>query len=168
MISLCLSLSLSLTSPRSSSSNPLSFLPNLKPTLLTIYHHHHHRNKNLKQAIIIITYNQSPISSFPFFFFNIPYLLKYETLTFSYFLYLLQRSARNLTCRAELSQDVPFAFAIGSCILNSLVFPVPSSPHDDDDGNSLIDSTDARLAVMGIISFIPYFNWLVIFFEFYF
>ncbi|KAM7525938.1 hypothetical protein LguiA_015840 [Lonicera macranthoides] len=73
---------------------------------------------------------------------------------------LKQRSARNLTCRAELSQDAPFAVAIGSCILNSLVFPVPSAPHDDDDVNSLIDSSDARLAVMGIISFIPFFNWL--------
>ncbi|XP_052208808.1 uncharacterized protein LOC127812459 isoform X2 [Diospyros lotus] len=68
-----------------------------------------------------------------------------------------------LLCRAEFSQDAPLAVAIGACILNSLVFPIPSGPDDGDDqeqGGSVIDSTDARFAVMGIISFIPYFNWL--------
>ncbi|KAF9602258.1 hypothetical protein IFM89_026343 [Coptis chinensis] len=55
-------------------------------------------------------------------------------------------------------QDAPFAIAIGTCVLNSLVFPLPKSGNDDDD--SPMDSTDARFAVMGIISFIPYFNWL--------
>ncbi|KAF9601791.1 hypothetical protein IFM89_022959 [Coptis chinensis] len=61
-------------------------------------------------------------------------------------------------CRAELMQDAPFAIAIGTCVLNSLFFPLPKSGNDDDD--SPMDSTDARFAVMGIISFIPYFNWL--------
>ncbi|KAM1322051.1 hypothetical protein ACFX2F_015063 [Malus domestica] len=62
-------------------------------------------------------------------------------------------------CRAEFSNDAPFAAAIGACMLSSLVLPV-STPDDDDSGGSLMDSTDARFAVMGIVSFIPYFNWL--------
>lgn len=64
-------------------------------------------------------------------------------------------------CRAELSHDAPFAAAIGACVLNSLIFSIPSGGADDEDGGGAIDSTDARFAVMGIISFIPYFNWLV-------
>nr|XP_028952489.1 uncharacterized protein LOC103404914 [Malus domestica] len=32
--------------------------------------------------------------------------------------------------------------------------------NDDAEGGSAMDSTDARFAVMGVISFIPYFNWL--------
>ncbi|XP_077248485.1 zinc finger matrin-type protein [Tasmannia lanceolata] len=66
-------------------------------------------------------------------------------------------------CRAELSHDAPFAFAIGACVLNSLIFPISSGSDDDNGGSSggsAFDSTDARFAVMGIISFIPYFNWL--------
>lgn len=46
-------------------------------------------------------------------------------------------------------------------MLTSLVLPLPvSSLRDDVDNDSPIDSTDTRFAVMGIISFIPYFNWL--------
>ncbi|XP_019160627.1 PREDICTED: uncharacterized protein LOC109157164 [Ipomoea nil] len=62
-------------------------------------------------------------------------------------------------CRAELANDAPIAVAIGACILNSLVFPVTPSP-DEEETDSVIDSADARFAVMGIISFIPYFNWM--------
>ncbi|KAJ4955086.1 hypothetical protein NE237_011869 [Protea cynaroides] len=69
------------------------------------------------------------------------------------------RRIRDSKCRADFSQDAPFAVAIGACVLNSLIFPVSSVPQDED-GNSAINSTDARFAVMGIISFIPYFNWL--------
>ncbi|KAL4187537.1 hypothetical protein AMTRI_Chr09g19510 [Amborella trichopoda] len=61
-------------------------------------------------------------------------------------------------CRAELSQDAPFALAIEACILNSLIFPVPKSePNEQGSG---LDSSDTRFAAMGIISFIPYFNWM--------
>ncbi|XP_027181155.1 uncharacterized protein LOC113779675 [Coffea eugenioides] len=77
---------------------------------------------------------------------------------------LLTRKVRNGKCRAEFSADTPIGVAIGACILNSLAFPIPSSPEDDDEGDSVIDSADARFAVMGIISFIPYFNWLSWFF----
>lgn len=70
-----------------------------------------------------------------------------------------RRINRDGRCRAEFSPEAPIAFAIGACILNSLVFPVPTSP-DDHEGESLIDSADARFAVMGIVSFIPYFNWM--------
>lgn len=56
------------------------------------------------------------------------------------------------------------AVAIGACILNSLIFPVAPSP-EDVEAESLIDSADARFAVMGIISFIPYFNWMVLIFK---
>ncbi|KAK9093852.1 hypothetical protein Scep_025321 [Stephania cephalantha] len=70
-----------------------------------------------------------------------------------------RRRRGSLGCRAELAQDAPFAAAIGACVLNSLIFPVAGGGGDED-GDSVMDSTDARFAVMGIISFIPYFNWL--------
>ncbi|XP_022958724.1 uncharacterized protein LOC111459865 isoform X1 [Cucurbita moschata] len=70
-----------------------------------------------------------------------------------------RRTTRNGICRAELGNDAPFAIAIGACILSSLVLP-PAGGGSDDDSDAVMDSTDARLAVMGIISFIPYFNWL--------
>ncbi|KAL2349406.1 hypothetical protein Fmac_003406 [Flemingia macrophylla] len=59
--------------------------------------------------------------------------------------------------RALFSDDAPFAAAIGASMFTSLLFPVPASSEDDD---SAVTTTDARLAVMGILSFIPYFNWL--------
>ncbi|XP_058085060.1 uncharacterized protein LOC131232676 [Magnolia sinica] len=71
-----------------------------------------------------------------------------------------ERNNRIRRCRAELSQDAPFALAIGACVLNSLIFPIPRGPDEPVDGGSAIDSTDTRFAVMGIVSFIPYFNWL--------
>ncbi|XP_076915688.1 uncharacterized protein LOC143575127 [Bidens hawaiensis] len=49
---------------------------------------------------------------------------------------------------------------MGACVLNSMVFPLPMGPNDDEESSSVIDSADARFAVMGIISFIPYFNWM--------
>ncbi|KAK1258097.1 hypothetical protein QJS04_geneDACA012314 [Acorus gramineus] len=64
-------------------------------------------------------------------------------------------------CKAELAQDAPFAAAIGACILNSLVFPAPDGPDDEAESGGAVDATDARFVVMGVISFIPYFNWLV-------
>lgn len=70
-------------------------------------------------------------------------------------------------CKAVLSQDAPFAIAIGACILSSLVFQTTPTKQDDDDDDDqdsdspVIDADDTRFAVMGIISFIPYFNWLV-------
>lgn len=69
---------------------------------------------------------------------------------------------RDGKCRAEFSADAPVAVAIGACILNSLIFPVTPLP-EDLEAESLIDSADTRFAVMGIISFIPYFNWMVIY-----
>ncbi|XP_076900891.1 uncharacterized protein LOC143555166 [Bidens hawaiensis] len=66
---------------------------------------------------------------------------------------------RNRSCRAVLLHDAPFAGAIGACILNSLIFP-PEVRTDDEDSESMIDPADARFSVMGIISFIPYFNWM--------
>ncbi|KAK8939005.1 hypothetical protein KSP39_PZI011645 [Platanthera zijinensis] len=62
--------------------------------------------------------------------------------------------------RAELVHDAPFAAAIGACVLTSLVSPILSTGGEDEDGGGAIDSTDARFAVMAIIGFIPYFNWL--------
>ncbi|KAJ9549673.1 hypothetical protein OSB04_022216 [Centaurea solstitialis] len=71
-----------------------------------------------------------------------------------------QRITRKGRCRAALAHEAPFVVAIGACVLNSLAFPLPVGPHDEEDGDSVIDSADARFAVMGIISFIPYFNWM--------
>ncbi|KAL4570604.1 hypothetical protein LXL04_026262 [Taraxacum kok-saghyz] len=73
---------------------------------------------------------------------------------------LQNRRIRNGRCRAELMHnDAPFLVAIGSSVLNSLVFPLPGGPIEED-GDSMIDSAGARFAVMGIISFIPYLNWM--------
>ncbi|KAI9083227.1 hypothetical protein K1719_034759 [Acacia pycnantha] len=69
------------------------------------------------------------------------------------------RLGKHTTCRAHLVDDGPFAVAIGACMLTSLVFPVSDGRHEED-GDSAIDGTDTRFAVMGIVSFIPYFNWL--------
>ena len=66
-----------------------------------------------------------------------------------------------LICRADFSQEAPLASAIGASILSSFVFPVAKRVEEDEEENSAIVSTDMRLAAMGIISFIPYFNWLV-------
>ncbi|KAM0015616.1 hypothetical protein Hdeb2414_s0032g00712741 [Helianthus debilis subsp. tardiflorus] len=71
-----------------------------------------------------------------------------------------KRRIRRGRCKAGLTHDAPFVVAMGACVLNSLVFPLPMSPNDDEESNSVIDSADARFAVMGIISFIPYFNWM--------
>ncbi|KAL0741597.1 hypothetical protein Bca4012_083110 [Brassica carinata] len=75
---------------------------------------------------------------------------------------LLRRKGRveRLICRADFSQEAPLASAIGACILSSFVFPVAKRVEDEEEENSAIVSTDMRLAAMGIISFIPYFNWL--------
>ncbi|CAN6481114.1 unnamed protein product [Victoria cruziana] len=70
-----------------------------------------------------------------------------------------ERKYRRTGCKAELGHDAPFAVAIGACILNSLVFSAVGGSEEDDGGSS-VDSDDTRLAVMGIISFIPYFNWM--------
>ncbi|KAI3896458.1 hypothetical protein MKX03_014605 [Papaver bracteatum] len=72
-----------------------------------------------------------------------------------------QRRRRSFKCRADFSVDAPFAIAIGASILNSLVFPIPNVPNEEDEEeDSTISNTDSRFAVMGIISFVPYFNWL--------
>lgn len=63
---------------------------------------------------------------------------------------------KTVQCRSELSQDAPFAIAIGTCVLNSIVFPVRDKSNDEE-GESM---EDVRYAAMGIISFIPLFNWL--------
>ncbi|WJX60149.1 hypothetical protein P8452_45385 [Trifolium repens] len=65
---------------------------------------------------------------------------------------------RKSSCKAVFADDAPFAAAIGACMLTSLVLPVPVATEEEE--KSAITSTDTRLAVMGIMSFIPYFNWL--------
>ncbi|XP_039058926.1 uncharacterized protein LOC120202590 [Hibiscus syriacus] len=62
-------------------------------------------------------------------------------------------------CRAKFSPDAPLSAAIGACMLSSLLLPVVDT-RDEDGGGSAIGAGDTRIAVMGIISFIPYFNWL--------
>ncbi|KAI6701946.1 hypothetical protein NL676_011082 [Syzygium grande] len=67
------------------------------------------------------------------------------------------------SCRAELSPDAPLAAAIGACVLSSLVLPASAGSgggDDEEDDGAAAGSADARFAVMGIVSFIPYFNWL--------
>lgn len=76
---------------------------------------------------------------------------------------LPRRRRRALVCRADLQQDAPFAAAIGACVLASLVLPPPRSrgeAGDEVEDEGEFGATDTRMAVMGIISFLPYFNWL--------
>lgn len=73
---------------------------------------------------------------------------------------LFQKRIKGGICRAEFSPDAPLAAAIGACMLSSLLLPVADA-RDEDGGDSTIDAGDTRFAAMGIISFIPYFNWLV-------
>jgi len=71
------------------------------------------------------------------------------------------RNNNHHACTALFTDDAPFAAAIGACMFTSLLLPVSASSEDDQDADSAVTTTDARLAVMGILSFIPYFNWLV-------
>ncbi|XP_030454278.2 uncharacterized protein LOC115675662 [Syzygium oleosum] len=74
-----------------------------------------------------------------------------------------RRRIGNGTCRAELSPEAPLAAAIGACMLSSLVLPASAGSgggDDEEDDGAAVGSADARFAVMGIVSFIPYFNWL--------
>ncbi|KAJ4811955.1 zinc finger matrin-type protein [Rhynchospora pubera] len=75
-----------------------------------------------------------------------------------------RRVRGKILCKAELIHDAPFALALGASVLSSLVLPTePGGSHEegkDDDGDGAMDSTDTRLAVMAIISIIPYFNCL--------
>ncbi|KAL6843666.1 hypothetical protein ACP4OV_026237 [Aristida adscensionis] len=72
---------------------------------------------------------------------------------------------RALACRADLQQDAPFAAAIGACVLASLALPPPrvrgdAAEEEEEEEEGLFGATDTMVAVMGIISFLPYFNWL--------
>eukprot|EP00246_Nothoceros_aenigmaticus_P015363 TRINITY_DN632_c0_g1_i3.p1 TRINITY_DN632_c0_g1~~TRINITY_DN632_c0_g1_i3.p1 ORF type:complete len:218 (+),score=32.17 TRINITY_DN632_c0_g1_i3:151-804(+) len=60
-----------------------------------------------------------------------------------------------------MEDDIPFAIAVGVCVASSLVLPPGGSENAagyDKDGFGGAD--DIRSAAMGIISFIPFFNWL--------
>ncbi|GAB2210254.1 hypothetical protein Droror1_Dr00015517 [Drosera rotundifolia] len=75
------------------------------------------------------------------------------------------RRRRRGKCYVELSGDVPFAIAIGGSILSSLVIPVidgggGGAVEEEGERAGVIGADDSRFAIMGIISLIPYFNWL--------
>ncbi|KAL5214811.1 hypothetical protein ABZP36_003963 [Zizania latifolia] len=72
---------------------------------------------------------------------------------------------RALSCRADLQHDAPYAAAIGACVLASLVLPTSrgrggAAGEEEEEEDGEFGATDTRLGVMGIISFLPYFNWL--------
>ncbi|XP_040379301.1 uncharacterized protein LOC102717425 [Oryza brachyantha] len=71
----------------------------------------------------------------------------------------LRLRRRALVCRANLQDDAPFAAAIGACLLASLVLPA-SRGRGEEEEEGEFGATDTRMGVMGIISFLPYFNWL--------
>lgn len=128
-----------------------TFSPSLLPFNLTPL-------PSVYQVLMFISFTFIPLLIIRTLIANALFIIKFIIL-FAF----LQRRNCNGTCRAagSLSQDAPFAVAIGACILSSLVLPVSIDP-DEDTGDSPMDSTDARFAVMGILSFIPYFNWMVI------
>lgn len=120
---------------------PAAFPLNLKPL--------HHSHKPLK----VITTTELELQKLIFLINNIV-------------IFLQRKKIKRGICRAEFSHDAPFVIAIGTCMFSSLVLATPAN--DEEDAETVLDSTDARLAVMGIISFIPYFNWLVSSFFFFF
>ncbi|XP_022738755.1 LOW QUALITY PROTEIN: uncharacterized protein LOC111291344 [Durio zibethinus] len=110
---------------------------------------------------MICLYLTQPSSSFPFSF--KPSLTLSSISKFKPPLYHLTKTNKKKKikggiCRAEFSPDAPLAAAIGACMLSSLLLPATDT-EDEDGGNSIIDA-DTRFAAMGIISLIPYFNWL--------
>lgn len=67
-----------------------------------------------------------------------------------------------LSARAGLEDDAPFAVAIAASVLSTLVLPADVSSEDGNETSvSPLGGDDVRYAAMGIISFIPLFNWLV-------
>ena len=130
-----------------------SLSPSLKPPNLTspliklepsFFHHH---------CKTLIKVKQNKTLKILFFF--------YSPLNF-FLLLLIQRKKFNRgICRAALSDDTPFAVAISVCMLSSLLLPNTATKDEEEESDSGITTTDTRIAVMGIISFIPYFNWLV-------
>lgn len=68
-----------------------------------------------------------------------------------------------LSARAGLEDDAPFAVAIAASVLSTLVLPADVSSEDGNETSvSPLGGDDVRYAAMGIISFIPLFNWLVV------
>lgn len=63
-------------------------------------------------------------------------------------------------CRAGLEDDAPFALAIAASVLSTLVLPPDSPSEKGSESLSPLGGDDVRYAAMGIISFIPLFNWL--------
>ncbi len=64
-------------------------------------------------------------------------------------------------CRAGLEDDAPFAIAITAALMSTLVLPVNVERDESKKGSSALGADDVRYAAMGVISFIPLFNWLV-------
>lgn len=64
-------------------------------------------------------------------------------------------------CRAGLEDDAPFAIAITAALISTLVLPVNVERDESKKGSSALGADDVRYAAMGVISFIPLFNWLV-------
>lgn len=121
-------------------------------------------NMNMKMNVIPVSLNVThsvPVCSVPF---PKPKKIKSGVRSLSQGRpWPLKKRRGKCICRAELSlsQDAPFAIAIGACMLNSLLFPyVKDEQEQEEEQNAAIGPTDARFAVMTIISFIPYFNWL--------
>ncbi|KAJ4711813.1 Zinc finger matrin-type protein, partial [Melia azedarach] len=117
-------------------------------------------NKPLRSADAMITLTQTPFSSSTLVSLEKPpaaFPLNLKPLHHSH-KPLKRKKIKRGICRAEFSHDAPFVIAIGTCMFSSLVLATPAN--DEEDAETVLDSTDARLAVMGIISFIPYFNWL--------
>lgn len=123
----------------------------------TILHHHSRPSSKFKVPLLLNNNNNSHSYG------GIGLKVKPNTGNSNFLSPLRDRDTRSESrrrrwcCRAVFTDDAPFAAAIGACMLTSLVFP-DFVPREDEEA---ITSTDARFAVMGIVSFIPYFNWLV-------
>ncbi|KAG6782937.1 hypothetical protein POTOM_012364 [Populus tomentosa] len=133
-----------------------SISPSLKPPNLTsppiklepsFFHHH------CKTLIKVKNKTKQNKTLQIFFFF-------YSHLNLFYLLLIQRKKFNRGICRAALSDDTPFAVAISVCMLSSLLLPNTATKDEEEESDSGITTTDTRIAVMGIISFIPYFNWL--------
>ncbi|KAJ7530619.1 hypothetical protein O6H91_14G010900 [Diphasiastrum complanatum] len=69
---------------------------------------------------------------------------------------------KRFTCKAGLEDDAPYAIAMGACVLSTLVIPILKDSRNNTKSENIttFSPDDIRYAAMGIISFIPLFNWL--------
>jgi hypothetical protein len=66
-------------------------------------------------------------------------------------------------CPAGLEDDAPFAITITAAMICRLVLPVNVERDESEKGSSALGAADVRYAPMGVISFIPFIQFVGMF-----